>query len=580
MSDWDIVSTAPMKQQALEYAKRNPPAGENKYEWAALHTRPPGQDQPLDWYRKQIQARTFQGSPDFIGTASEGEIMPTNKQMIAESLPMIGDIALTAAAPELKGASMGIKALNTLMRAGGSGLGSFLGDLGRQKMLGYNQLDLGEAGRQAAMGAIGETGTSAAIGALKSGAKPLLTLAGDFSQVAKGLSRKAAAALQKTQIQTKNLATQRAIDFMESLGATSTEEAGMSVGKALAGKADFAKIYKPWNDAVDKIAERGNGEILMDDTTQYISDMLSKFRDTAKNEDQAVKHFMNWLGFEGDVRSVQTIKQMMRDGYLGPNDAKYVMANFWKKKYGTVTDAANQWKEGLKSAFLGDIDKQSFGAAAAKDVADKTFAAVNQYLRESPASKKIISKMDFGRSDRLYYQDFPERVGDIIFKKQPDEIMKVRNAVVTEPGGEEAWKMLTLNHVTDLIRSAMKREDFTGKLIVRPAELAEKILANENTLKAAMPLGEWKRLAQEAQYFASVAPKFEKIPVDDAFDLFEAWSVLSPKSQKIAKKAIGGALKLGKQASKIGLHEFGSMYNKPIEEARKPNILGKGMFSQ
>jgi hypothetical protein len=579
MAEWDVISTAPMKEKLLERIRDNPPSDVNKYEWGVIHSQAMKQD-PLDWYHKQEEARTLHGGPGFIGTAMEGTKIPTKREVIAEALPIAGDIALSVAAPEIKGASWTVKALNALMRGSGSALGSFLGDIGRQKVLGQNKIDLGEAGRQAAMGAIGEVGTSAAIGALKHGGKPLLSLAGDFSQMAKGLSRKAAVQLQKMQVDTKNLATKRAIDFMESLGASSKEEAGMAVGNVLAGKMDFAKIYKPWNEAVDKIAERGNGEILMDDTTQYISDMLSKFRDTSKNDDQAIKHFMNWLGFEGDTRSVLTIKQMMRDGYLGPNDAKYVMANFWKKKYGTVTDAANQWKEGLKSAFLGDIDKQSFGAAASKDLADKTFAAINQFMRESPGAKKIISKMDFGRSDRLYFQDFPERVGDIIFKKQPDEIMKIRNAVVSESGGEEAWKMLSFNYISDLIRSAMKREDFTGKLFVRPAELAEKILASENTIKAAMPISEWKRLAQEAQYFASVAPQFEKLLVNDAFDVFEAWAVLSPKSQAIAKKVLGGIMTTGKQATKIGLHEVGAMYNKPIEEAKKPNILGRGMFAQ
>ena len=564
MSEWDTYERVPLTGAASgewDIAEQVPlPAGKN----------------PLDWYREIDAERRvaelsgkepLQTPTDLARSISTitGMPVPTleekwtgSKAALAKAAPIVGDIAATALAPELGaakwGTGLGIRALNLLMRSGAAGLGGFGGDIARQKLEGDADLDFGRAALQGAAGAVGEAGPSALIGAGKALARPAINLAADFPTVAKPIARQATKVLRKQQAEVKDLATQRAVSFAESLGGVEPEKAGMAVGEGLDGKADYARIYAPWNEAVERIAKAGKGEVLLDDTTQYISEMMDKFRATAKTENQAIKEMVNWMGFAGDARTVNTIKQIMRDGYVGPGDAKYVMANFWKKSYGSTTDAANKWKEGLKVKFLGDVERQEPGAAAAKQLSDKTFQAVHQFLRESPGANKIISRMDFGRSDRLYFQDYPEKVGEIIFKKQPDEILQLRNAVSMEKGGDEAWKMLSMNHVADLVRSSMQRAKDTGRMIVRPAELAEKIYAAEDKIKAAMPLGEWKRLKDEADHFASIAEKFETIQVNEGFDLFEAWAVLSPKSQAIAKKALDVTLGTVKQGAKIGLH--------------------------
>lgn len=574
MGEWDIVEQNPVnqspafkkstRQQILE-AMGMKGQGVMPGDWQPVEQfQPTGKESIIDYAARKKAERTLQGGPDFIGSAMEGVVIPTKREVIAEALPIAGDIALTAMAPEVKGASALAQVANYMIRAGAAGAGGFVGELGRQKVLGRRELDIAQALRQGATGAIGEAGTGLAVGALKRGAEPLINLAADFTTAAKPLSRKAFAYLSKTQAKTKNLATQRAIDFVESLAAPTAEEAGLAVGKAIAGKTDFAKIYKPWNDAIDQIAKSNRNEILLDDTTQYLQEGINKFYTGKKTEDKAIKEFTEWLGFSNDARSVATIKQMMRDGYVGPNDAKYVMANFWRKSYGSTTDAANTWKQGLKTSFLSDIERQSPGAAIAKDIGDKVYASMNQFMRESPAAKRIIQKMDFGRSDRLYFEDFPERVGDIIFKKSPDEIRQLRNAVVTEKGGDEAWKMLSLNNVRNIFESSMSRNPVTGKLSVKPAELADKILQSEEVIKASMPLGEWNRLRDEAYYFADMANKFETIPVNDGFGLLEAWSILSPKSHKFFKSAFKGILATGKQATKASLHLGASLYDNPM----------------
>lgn len=260
------------------------------------------------------------------------------------------------------------------------------------------------------------------------------------------------------------------------------------------------------------------------------------------------------------------INDIYEDGYMAPADVKFLMSRFWKKSYGKATAKANTWKEGFKNTFLSDLDRYGFGAAEARKKADAIFGSVQNFMRESPAASKILGRMNFGKSDRLYFQEFPGRISETIFgkadsiknmvatKKDPDAIMKLRRFVQGSEGGEETWTAITFNYLSDLIRGSIKQAPDTGKSIIAPAELAEKIYQAQDTIRAALPVGTWNRLKKEADHLTSVASQFQRLEVDEGYDIFTAFGILHPKGQKIVEKIGKGAGWTGKSLLKTVGH--------------------------
>lgn len=367
----------------------------------------------------------------------------------------------------------------------------------------------------------------------------------------------------------RRIAPDERIILSEAIQPIPSDIAGKKVGEALKKQFDFEEVYRPWTESVDRIAAEQGGIVPVDDASQMLGELFDKFQNNRRTEQETINEISRWLGFSGskDKPLINAIiKDIHEDGYMDPGDVKFLMSKFWKSYGKSTTAKANRWKEAFKAAFLDDLDKFGVGAAQAKKVADKTFAATHNFIRESPAAAKILGRMNFGKSDRLYFEEYPGRVSEAIFgksdtiknmintKKDPEAIMKLRNAVTNTKGGEEAWTAITFNYISDLIRGSIKQAPDTGKSIIAPAELAEKIYQAQDTIRAALPVGTWNRLKNEADFLSSIAYQFEKLDVQEGYDIFTSYGILHPRGKAIIEKIGKAGGFTGKQLIKATGH--------------------------
>lgn len=522
---------------------------------------------------KQGRISTITGKP--IPTAAEQIHM--GKKVAAEALPIAADIAMTVAAPQFKGAqlglkanSLGIKGINALMRMAGAGTGGAIGEFARQKMMGEPR-DIGKIDLQALLGAGTEgIGTLATAGGRRA-VRPLVNWTADASQLAKPFARAAVKYQRRLQQEIKEKTTNRMLNFVEKFTGRTPTESGKSIGSALQKETDFTTIYKPWIESVDRIAAENGGVIPLEDSVQEIGELIEKFANNRKSRSDAVNEAISWLGLTGkkDRPMVASImKDIYEDGYMDPSDVKFLMSKLWKG-YGKITAKANNWKEAFKASFLSDLDRFGHGAMEARQIADETAKKVYDFMANSPTSQKILSRMNFGKSDRLYFQEYPNRITEAIFgktdtlknmvnsRKDPEAIKQLRKFISNSPEGEEAWTAISFNYISDMIRGSIKQAPDTGKSIILPAELAEKIYQSEDTIKAALPLGTWNRLKKEAQFLSSMANKFDKLDINDGYDIFTSFGILHPKGQKIIEKIGKGAQQTGKVLLKTVGHTLG-----------------------
>lgn len=367
----------------------------------------------------------------------------------------------------------------------------------------------------------------------------------------------------------RRIAPDERIVLSEAIQPVSSDIAGKKVGEALKKQFDFEEVYRPWTESVDRIAAEQGGIVPVDDASQMLGELFDKFQNNRRTEQETINEISRWLGFSGskDKPLINAIiKDIREDGYMDPGDVKFLMSKFWKSYGKTTTAKANRWKEAFKAAFLDDLDRFGIGAAQAKKVADKTFAATQKFIRESPSAAKILGRMNFGKSDRLYFEEYPGRIPEVIFgksdtiknmintKKDPEAIMQLRNAITNTKGGEETWTAITFNYISDLIRGSIKQAPDTGESIIAPAELAEKIYQAQDTIRAALPVGTWNRLKKEADFLSSIAYQFEKLDVQEGYDIFTSYGILHPKGKEIIEKIskVGGLA--GKQLIKATGH--------------------------
>ena len=191
--------------------------------------------------------------------------------------------------------------------------------------------------------------------------------------------------------------------------------------------------------------------------------------------------------------------------------------------------------------------------------ADDVFGATSNWFRENPTAQRLIMNMRFGGGK--YYESFPERVGDIIFKAQPEQIASLKNFIIDQPGGKDAWAGVEFSFISDLYKKSTKEIPETGKQFLQPFKLATLIDENKEMIKTVMP-DLYPKLMQEAQYYFKVAPEFESasilkgagavavlsrgiggsagtylmggagIPVAEGVGALSAWALLSPSAKK------------------------------------------------
>ena len=235
----------------------------------------------------EIEAVLSQQFPSGSTSTITGQPVPTGEEKISQSneairamAPIVGDVVMTAAAPQLKGLGVGVKAINAIIRGMGAAAGGGLGDIVGQTATSEKPVDMQSAGKQAIAGAAGEIGGSAVLGGLKFAGqkigKPLINLATEFTPVGERLAAKATRVGNTARKEFEQKTTKRAIDFIDGMKVVGDKEkSGLEIGSVLSGKKDFKEVYKDYNKLIDSAAGPED-ELLMDDLTQKIGDLVSE----------------------------------------------------------------------------------------------------------------------------------------------------------------------------------------------------------------------------------------------------------------------------------------------------------------
>jgi len=525
----------------------------------------------------KYQARPEQAGDISVQTGKQltpGEIgrqSASSKQALETVLPIAGDIAGTALAPQFtlpaKGINLLPRAANLISRMTGSGVGSFGGSALADWILGQD-VDTEQAKQEAMTGAAGEAITSALGVSAKAPlwlgkkiGKPIINMAADFTRLGGVTSRQSAKVLNKTRQRIMGETTEHALDFTKRLGTKTKTETGMEIGEALRKKIDWNKVYKEPNAIIDLASKTGKGDILLENAQESFQELVKNFMGQITpggkqmGERQAIDEAIKWLGFTSTSKEGRMLREFYFDEAVRGKDVNYLIKRIWKT-YGDDPKKVVDWKEGFKRNITEDIQRlagESVDFVGSLQKADKIFGETNNWFRQNPTAKSLIDKMQFGRADRLYFEEYPERAVERILKSSPEQISNIRKAIIAEEGGKEAWAGLEMNYLRDIYRQAMREAPDTGKVVVQPAKLANLIYESEKTVKAVNP-GLWQPLKKEADYYLKISSQFEAIDTTTGMDVFKAWGILSPRSKKFVERLGKEAVGLTRRATKAGLH--------------------------
>lgn len=494
---------------------------------------------------------------------SAEEKISRGNEMIRTAGPIIGDIALSAVMPQKRiaegaglAAKLGIKGLNLLMRSGAAGVGGAVGDIAAQKITSDQPVDMGSAGKQAALGAAGEVVGSGVV----SGVKGAGFLADKASNVMPGINRMtkmATSVTNKARKKFQEKTTAKTLNFIEDMGTgVGTEKTALAVGDVLTSKKDYKTIYAEYNKLIDAAAGKED-EILLEDFTQRIQDLIE--------DNMAWRGDKNWMKSLSEVKKRLNLDKkaenilneaMAQNGYMNKDDAKYFLATVWKKQKDDPMPV-KKIKEELKELFLSDLGNGSGTGMAAKDAkeqADKIFAASKRWFEENPTAETITQKMRIGKGK--YYEAFPDRSYQRLVKATPDEMVRIKKEILSIPGGEEAWAGFEFNFVKDIYEGALAPVGNAGRQQVKPLMISDAIYKKEEYIKKVFP-EKWPKLKAEADYYREASKQFELLESGDIFGVMSAWEHMSPKSKKLALKLAKGAGTAGKVSIKSLSHMVG-----------------------
>jgi len=555
---------------------------------------------PEDEITKYIQdyspISTITGKPIQTGTEDIKQSTEFAKKLVQEGAPIAGDIAMSMLAPQVglplkvPGvkpflARQATKLGNLALRSGGAAAGSGAGEFAGQQLTGEDA-NIEDITQQALLGAGGEVGIAGAGVAVK----PLKPVADMLSSGT--MSGGAIKQFFRRRLIEKT--TERASKFAQALAPVDVQSKaslGLQTGDFFENLTDFNTAYKPFNEAVERAAAANNGEILIDDTTELLSDFAAKFKDGRKTDRQAVNEMVSALGFTGSKRQIaagNALGDMLRDGFTNPNDLQLVMSNIWTK-FGQDSQAMINFKRQLKETLVDDIERFApdlpvasmgltvLGAKKAKSEADKIFGEIKTFLKETPTVSNTLQKSRISNNTRALFLDKPELIIDRMFQNaQPEELIRIRDVLRSSGEGVKIWEGLRHQWVKDLIEGSMAPLEGAGKAsglkMFMPDDFANKVQFNERNIKAVLGEELWESLSKEVEYFNMVAPQFAKfergqganvlrgallpafagtlggmsaIPVTEAFGAITAFSLMSPATQKIISQLSRVGLKTG-----------------------------------
>ena len=425
--------------------------------------------------------------------------------------PIVGDLAMTAAAPQLKGPTMAFKAANALLRAGASAAGAGLGAKAGDVLSGDQQDTASTAMAMGAGGELAMAAGGAGVKALGRVAKPVVDFVADLTPLGGRLTAKATKALRSEQRTVMEASSERAAKFLNDIAPEAIKSKTVDMDdlglKVAAEIDDIRATYAVANTAMKDFAAKNNGVLDMQKTAEMLDGVRNKVNEVVlegrKNralfDNRTVKEF----GYQPNSPQGQVLKSVMETGgAVPPDEIQFLLAQM-NKGWDTISPAQRRAREQLKAALMDDID--DIGAAGG--------LTAGQVKKEADKAFKAAKQFDFVR--RIY-------------------------------------------------QGATREAAETGKSFVQPAKLAKSIYAAKDKVLRDMP-DLWPKLQSEADYFRSIAPKFERIEVEGAFDVVTAWGILMPE----AKQALSGAVDAartgwqaaGRPATKAGLQMAGQQIN-------------------
>ena len=456
---------------------------------------------------------TNSGQP--IPTPAEN--MLTMKRAGAELLPIAGDLAGTALAPQLKLAASapriarGAAGLaNILSKSLGSGAGSVTGEV--EKQLLTKEFDPNQIYMQGAVGAGGEAAMGLAGAGLKAVEKPALELLSDLTLSGSKIKQVLTDRL-------KQYTEKRAKQFIESVAPESVKSklSDSGLNQAISETLDETKaLYNHFKSTLDDIASKNNGAVPLEKTQNAMQAWLKENIPQFKSQAAAENYIVRELGFSPSSTKGQqhiSIRRLLRGEDLSPDEMNYLLGNLFEKKtkdWLELHPETRGLRETLKNQILQDLD--GLGVAAGKRSADEVFKETKRFQ----AVKSIFD----------------------------------RATVVNKETGETKFL---------------------------PWAFAENVKASEGMIRKTMP-EIWPKLKAEADYFAEAADRLQRggrnlgvplmlsglassyftsgIPVAEVFGAASAWALMSP----VGRSALDGVFKYAlKPIAKSSLHIGGHL---------------------
>ncbi len=249
--------------------------------------------------------------------------------------------------------------------------------------------------------------------------------------------------------------------------------------------------------------------------------MVGTFAKGKVTEDQALDRTIKWLGFTLSSKEGRFLREFFVDESVLPNDASFLVKQIWKQKPGD-TKKVKTWKEAFKRDIVEDVQRQAatgINFADALAQADEIFGNTKNWFSSNPTAQKIIGKMN------------PENVIPNLSRLSPSQIKTIREGIIKEPGGKEAWAGFEMNFIQNIYREALTITKDTGEARVLPALLADLLNGAKAKILAINP-DTWAAVKKEADFYSRVAPEFKELKLQNGMELFNAWGVLSPGSKK------------------------------------------------
>jgi hypothetical protein len=346
-----------------------------------------------DWeVEASMPISTITGKPE----PTDAERLLQSGRAVSTMYPIVGDIVMTAAMPQLALpakagllARMGIRGVNALMRGAGAGAGSVYGELERQLATGehskeglYIQGALGGAG-EPVMSLIGAGGK---VAAQKFG-KPALELASDLT-VTGGKVK---------QIMTERLRdalNKRAEAFVTQVAPAGVKKNIGEVGfdKALAEAYDEKTLlYNHFKDTLEEVATKNKGYVPLENTRQYMQAEYTKYADpvmvaAGKIDSKAESAVLKEMGLKGSDDLHITMRRLMRGNDLTPAEINHFQANIFPRdtrKWVEMHPGKQGAKTKIKDLVMQDLD--ALGIASGKTSAD----AVHKELKQFEQLRKL-----------------------------------------------------------------------------------------------------------------------------------------------------------------------------------------------